>query len=204
MTKNKESTQTIDVIRDLNVIDLVLIDHRFLKECIEVLIGNGAPKRKRMSVAKSFLYALATHSLVEKKAVYAPLESNEKINFIILEAENEHQKIDQKVKSLQLKLLKARSFKDEVIAEFKVLAEMVMHHLTEEESEFLPKMLREIDHHALKELGKSYMKLRNFTAKELQNYPQLQDELIQWKDSTQKISSDFLIKMDKFVENIQH
>lgn len=204
MRQKKNITQEIVGIQNLNVIDLILIDHRFLKECIEILTDGQSNKRKKLAVAKNFLNALATHSLVEKKSIYKPLEANEELHFNILEAEVEHEIIDQKVKSLQLKVSKSRSFIDEVEAEFKVLADLVKHHLMEEESEILPKMQAEIDDETLNEMGKSFMKLRKFTAKDLKDYPRLQDELIQWKDSIQKVSSEFLSKMDKFVENIQH
>ncbi len=204
MKKIKKETQSIEGIQDLSVVDLILIDHRFMKECIEVFTDDNADKRKKMAIAKSFLNAISTHSLAERKAIYAPLESNEELHFNILEAEIEHGIVDQKVKSLKLKLARTRILKDEVEAEFKVLADLVKHHIMQEESEILPKMQAVIDKDSLRNLGKSFMKLRKFTAKDLKDYPQLQDELIQWKDSIQKVSSEFLTKMDKFMENIQH
>ncbi len=205
MTKAKKKiTPTNQGIQDLSVIDLILMDHRFMKECIEVFIDDDADKKQKMAIAKSFLDAISTHSLAERKAIYAPLEANEELHFNILEAEIEHGIVDQKVKSLKLKLARTRILKDEVEAEFKVLADLVKHHIMEEESEILPKMQEVLDDESLKDLGKSFMKLRKFTAKDMKDYPQLQDELIQWKDSIQKVSSEFLTKMDKFVENIQH
>ncbi len=202
--KMTNKSKGLDGIQDLNVIDLILIDHRYIKECIEVFIDDQCDKRKKITIAKSFLDAVSTHSLAERKAIYAPLESNEELHFNILEAGIEHGIIDQKVKSLKLKLARTRILKDEVEAEFKVLADLLKHHIMEEESEILPKMQNEIEDEELRELGKSFMKLRKFTTKDLKDYPQLQDELIQWKDSIQKVSSEFLTKMDKFVENIQH
>jgi hypothetical protein len=203
MAKQKKNTQVVG-IQDLSVIDLILIDHRYLKECIEVLISDGSDKKKKMSVAKGFLEAISLHSLTEKKAIYNPLEENEEMHFNVLEAEVEHGIINQKVKSLKTKLIRAKLLKDEVEAELKVLAELVKHHLMEEESEFLPKMEESVPDATLNEMGKDFMKLRKFTAKDLKDYPQIQDELIQWKDSIQKVSSEFLAKMDKFVETRQH
>lgn len=204
MTKQKKISQTDSAIQELNVIDLILIDHRFLKDCIEVLTADDADKRKKMSVAKDFFEAVALHSSSEKKAIYQPLENNEELHFNILEAEIEHGLVDQKVKSLRVKLLHARSLSDELEAELKVLADLVKHHLMEEESEMLPKMQENLDEETLNEMGREFMKIRKFTAKDLRDYPQIQDELIQWKDSIQKVSSEFLAKMDKFVENLHH
>ena len=204
MTKHKRTNQINPAIQELSVVDLILIDHRFVKECIEVLTDENAEKRRKLSIAREFLEAVATHSQAEKKAIYSPLEANEELHFNILEAEIEHGIVDQKVRSLRVKLAGARILKDEVEAELKVLADLVKHHIMEEESELLPKMQEYIDDETLNEMGKTFMKIRKFTAKDLKDYPQLQDELIQWKDSIQKVSSEFLTKMDKFVENLQH
>lgn len=204
MTKHRRSTQSNPAIQDLNVVDLILIDHQFVKECIDVLTDEKADKRKKLSVGREFLEAVATHSMAEKKSIYTPLENNETLHFNILEAEIEHGIVDQKVRSLRIKLSGVRTLRDEVEAELKVLAELVKHHIIEEESNMLPKMKEVIDEEQLSELGKNFMKARNFTAKDLMNYPQLQNDLVQWKDSIQKVSSEFLSKMDKFVENLQH
>lgn len=191
-------------ILDISVIDLILIDHRFIKECTEVMIDVKSDKRKKMSLARDFLDSVLLHSQIEKKAIYAPLESNEELHFNILEAEVEHGMIDQKARGLKTRLARAKVLRDEVEAELKVLAELIKKHIIEEESEILPKMREMVDDATLTDLGVNFMKLRKFSARDLKDYPQLQDELIEWKDSIQKVSSEFLTKMDKFVENLQH
>ena len=184
--------------------DLILLDHQFLKECIEVLTDEDAEKKKKLSTARGFLEALGKHSVAEKKAVYTPLKSNDELHFNILEGEVEHGIVDKKVRLLKTRLTRAHTLKDEVEAELKVLAELVKHHVKEEESEMLPKMREEIDDATLKEIGAKFMKLRKFERNELSQMPHLEDELIQWKDSVQKLSSKFLKKMDKYVENLKH
>ncbi len=191
-------------IKEFNVIDLILLDHKYVKECIEILKDEDADKRKKLSYGKGFLDALKKHSLAEKKAVYAPLEKNDELHFNILEAEIEHGIVDQKVKLLKPKVTRMKKLTDEMAAELKVLAELVEHHIKEEESEMLPKMRAECDEDDLSEMGLAFMKLRKFTPKELQENPQLSDELVHWKDSVQEISSRFLTKMDKYVENLRH
>lgn len=203
MTQRKTTT-AVQEIQDVSVIDLILLDHKYLKECIEVLTDEDVDKKKKIPVAKGFLDAVAKHSLAEKRAIYTPLESNEELHFNILEAEIEHGIIDKKVKMLKTKLSRVRVLKDDVESELKVLAELVQHHLKEEESEMLPKMKEEVDEQTLTEMGVAFMKLRKFSTRDLHDFPQLQDELIQWKDSVQKVSSQFLTKMDKYVENLKH
>lgn len=190
-------------IRDINVIDMILIDHRYIKECIEVLKGDENKLRK-LDVAKGFLDAIFKHSEAEKETVYSVLEGNEEFHFNILEAEIEHGIVDEKVSLLKPRISRSKNLKDELEAELKVLAELVEHHIKEEESELLPKMNHELDSETLREMGNAFMKSRKLTVKDLRDYPDLQDELVQWKDSVQKISSQFLSKMDKYVEDLRH
>ncbi|HXH74844.1 MAG TPA: hemerythrin domain-containing protein [Bacteriovoracaceae bacterium] len=199
--KIKDQVQTS---QNVSVIDLLLFDHRFVKQCIEVFQDDTADKIKKLTLSRGFLEAVQKHSIAEKKAVYSKLTSNKELHFIILEAEIEHGIVDQKVKSLKNKVARVRVLKDEVEAELKVLADLLQHHLREEESEMFPKMQEAIDEATLMEMGTDFMQLRNITPQDLTDYPMLQDELIQWKDSVQKISSQFLSKMDKYVENLKH
>ncbi len=199
MSKAEKNTMT-----EVSVIDLILMDHKTIKKGITILKDENADKKEKMKVAKEFMEAVHLHSLAEKRAIYAPLEENEELHFNILEAQIEHGTVDQKIKKIKTKLANARVLKDEVEAELKVLAEFVEHHLKEEESEFLPKMQEELDDHQLQELGSAFMKYRKFEQSELSHIPHLADELIQWKDSVQKVSSKFLSKMDKYVENLKH
>lgn len=191
-------------IRNINVIDLILIDHRFIKECIETLTNDQADKNLKLTMAKGFLEALALHSLAEKNIVYIPLVDEEEFHFNILESQIEHGIVDEKVKLLKPKVAHTKVLKDELEAELKVLAELVKHHIKEEESELLPKMNEQLDQETLKIMGEEFMKARNMSSSDLRDYPQLQDELVSWKDDVQKVSSQFLSKMDKYVENLKH
>lgn len=191
-------------ILNVDVVDLILMDHKILKKGIAILTDDDADKKTKLAAAQEFLAAVHDHSLAEKRAIYTPLESNEELHFNILEAEIEHGIVDQKVKMLKGKLSRVRTLKDELEAELKVLAELVKHHLQEEESEMLPKMKEAVDDQTLIELGAAFMKLRKWSNEDFGEFPQLSDELIQWKDSVQKVSSKFLSKMDKYVENLKH
>lgn len=201
MTRRKVAESQI---RNINVIDMILIDHRFVKECIETLTDEHADKNKKLAVARGFLEALQKHSDAEKEVVYTPLESEEEFHFNILEAQIEHGIVDEKVKALKNRVAHSRTLKDEIEAELKVLAELVKHHIKEEESELLPKMSEELDEETLREMGQVFMKVRKMTPQDLHDYPQLQDELVIWKDDVQKVSSQFLSKMDKYMENLRH
>ena len=200
MTRRRRDTQ----IRDMNVIDMILIDHRFVKECIEILIDEKADKQQKLNVGRSFLDALQRHSEVEREVIYAPLEAEEEFHFSILEAQIEHGIVDEKIRILKPRVARSRVLKDEIEAELKVLAELVKVHIKEEESELLPKMNSDLEEEMLKEMGEVFMNLRKISPKELRDYPQLEDQLVTWKDDVQKVSSQFLSKMDRYVENLKH
>jgi hemerythrin-like domain-containing protein len=199
-TKHSEG----QAIESVSIIDLLLYDHQFLKACIRILKDDASDKSRKLLVSRGFLEAVQKHSKAEKKAVYTPLKKNTELHFTILEAEIEHGVVDAKVKYLKNCVARVRVLKDETEAELKVLAELLEHHLKEEESEMFPKMREALEDETLIELGVEFMSLRKLTPKDLHDFPMLQDELIQWKDSVQKISSQFLSKMDRYVENLKH
>ena len=97
-----------------------------------------------------------------------------------------------------------KSLRDELEVKLKVLADLVKNHIKEEESELFPRMKEDVDEEVLRLMGEKYMKLRKISSRDLRDYPHLQDELVNWKDEVQRVSSQFLAKMDKYVENLRH
>jgi hemerythrin-like domain-containing protein len=202
MPKTKAKNK-VEGIQDLTIVDFVLIDHRFLKKCIETFIDDSADRKIKYRLARPFLDAIRVHSLAEKKIIYSKLESHPELHFHILEAEVEHGILDQKVRSLRSRMVHVRSLKDELVVELKILSELLQGHIGEEENTILPKMNLEVDDETLRTMGLEFMKYRKFSAEDLKDYPEVQDKLVQWKDAVQKVSSEYLAK-DRFVENMQH
>ena len=83
----------------------------------------------------------------------------------------------------------------------KVLAELVEHHLKEEESDIIPKMRKDLDKTILNEMGFQFMKLRSFTTKDLRQYPRLQKEVVGLKKLGHRVSSHFIAKVQKHTTN---
>lgn len=156
-----------------NIVDVLLLDHEYLKECIEVLKDEDSEPRAKMKYARGFLDALKKHSEGEKKALYAALENYEDVRFEILEAEVEHGIVDQKVKMLTDKIAHKQVLDDQLEAEMKVLAELVEHHVQEEEEELLPKLRRDLPQELLNQMGFQFMTIRQFTSKDLRDEPEL-------------------------------
>ena len=183
---------------------MILLDHRSIKECIEVLLSDATTKTRKLEVAKVFFEFMIKHIATEEKIVYSQLLSDEKFHFNVLEFKVEHGMVSQKIKDLRSKVMRARILKEEVEAELKVLSQVVKTHIKEEESDFLPKMQELLDEATLVEMGDRFMKLRKLSPKDLRDHPHLQDELVMWKDDVQKVSSKFLSMVDKTMENLRH
>ena len=186
-----------------NIIDLILNDHKFIKQGLLVLIDPDADSKQKLAYAKPFLVVLQKHSEAEKNVLYPAFEYEDDYRAEILESYIEHEIVDQKVKTLRRKVSHARSLSDSLAAELKVLAELVQDHLLKEESELLPQIKDEIDEEILLELGAEFMKKRKFTDEELVELPLLQNELLVWKDSIQKDFNQKLSKMDAAIEEFR-
>lgn len=186
MPRTKSEPSPIDQVTNndsFNVVDIILLDHGYVKECIEVLTDEDEQKRTKLKYAKGFLDALKKHSLSEKKAVYSHLKEVDDFRPQILEGEIEHGIVDSKVKMLIPKISAARSLSAELEAELKVLAELVKHHLKEEEDKMLPMMKDQIDNSILNEMGYLFLLHRQFTDKDLEGSPELREELTMLKKS---------------------
>ncbi|MEA9355740.1 hemerythrin domain-containing protein [Bacteriovorax sp. PP10] len=187
-----------------NIVDVLLMDHRYLKECIKYLKNDDEDKKVKLKYAKTFLDALHKHSEAEKKAVYAPCLKVKDLKMEILEGQVEHGITDAKVKMLIPKLTGLRTLSDELEVELKVLAELVEHHLKEEEEKTFPKMKRDLDKTILNEMGFQFMKLRSFTVKDLRDYPKLQKEVSGIRKLGHRISGNFIAKVQKHVTPAAH
>lgn len=180
-----------------NITDVLLLDHRYLKECIKVLKSRKADMRLKVKYSKTFLDALHKHSEAEKKVVYAPLVKVSAFKNYILQGEIEHGIVDSKVKTLIPKLTGVRTLSPELEMEMRVLAEIVELHLKEEENDIIPRMRRELDRTILNEMGFQFMKFRNFTTKDLRQYPKLQQEVSGIKRLGHRLSSEFMGRVQK-------
>jgi hemerythrin-like domain-containing protein len=187
-----------------NIVDVLSMDHKYLKDCIKFLKDDDEDKRVKLKYAKTFLDALGKHSEAEKKAVYAPCLKVKDLKMNILEGQVEHGIVDSKVKMLIPKLTGLRTLSDELEVELKVLAEIVERHVKEEEEKMFPKMTKFLDKTILNEMGFQFMKLRNFTVKDLRQYPKLQKEVSTIKKLGHRISGNFTNKVQKHVTPAAH
>lgn len=196
-----EDQNSISANNHFNIINILLLDHSYLKECIDVLKDEDETKKTKYKFAKSFLDTLKKHSAGEKKALYAPLEEAKEFRSMILKGKIEHGIIDTKVKTLTAKLAGMSSLNEIMEAEMIVLAEMVERHLEEEENELFPQMQEEIDRKLLNAMGYQFMLARQFTEKDLAFAHELKEEFSLIKNAPRIPTAQFLARTHDYFSN---
>lgn len=183
-----------------NIVDLLLFDHSYLKECIAILKDDDATKSQKLNYGRTFLDALQKHSVAEEKTVYNVLKKNEELRSIILEGQVEHGIADTKIRLLVPKLEHSAYLSEKNEIELKVLAEVVEHHIKEEESELFPKMRKELSTEVLNELGAQFFKIRKFKMKDLKGQDFLQEKLEELGTGEHRLSPNFADKVESLIK----
>jgi hypothetical protein len=193
----------LPLIKDVSIIDLLVLDHQALKNSCEFIQKNKDDRSSLIFEGRKFLQALGIHSEAEKETLYKKLVSNEELHFNILEAEAEHRIIDQKIRSLTPKLKNLKRVKEEILADLIVLSEIVQIHLLEEEGELFSRINEEVDEATLIELGEMFIKRRDFKAHDLTDFPILENQLMEWKDSMQKMQGRYFAQLERSIERLK-
>lgn len=122
----QETEETTDVF------DALRADHRMVKELFSKF--DDADKRTKSAIAEETLAALEVHTALEEELVYPAIAEVIKGEEAVKEAVEEHH-----VAKLLIKELRRMKPGEEGFAtKFKVLGELVMHHIEEEETEMFP------------------------------------------------------------------
>lgn len=135
-------------------------DHDGLRQFIDILKDTGREMSERRRAYELFSALLKSHTVSEEKAVYAPIEMHAKADLVIRIEEGfvEHRVAD----DVMARLEKAT---DPVIwsAHANVLAELVEHHLDEEEEKLFPLVRKQIPKAMEADLILEYVQLRATT-----------------------------------------
>ncbi|MBY0415116.1 MAG: hemerythrin domain-containing protein [Bdellovibrionales bacterium] len=201
-------SQEISTDNNFNIINILLIDHGYLKDCINVLTDVSADKHEKLFYGRTFLDTLKKHSHAEEKTVYDSLVDMEEIRKYILEGIVEHSLARFKFEMLITRLSKMKHLDDVTEAELKVLAEVIHHHITEEEEVLFPKMFEHLDRGILNEIGFQFMIMRRFTPQDLKDYPELQKQIYQGprikssKNNIYQWSAHFVKKVNRYIASL--
>jgi hypothetical protein len=134
-----KNSRTKDLISEPNelhglrsILSVISKDHDDLRKMIEVLKSESHNLAKKKSTYKDFSELLKSHAKCEEKAVYEIALKMKELKMATFEAYEEHE-----VASDLMKKLAKTSNKDQWMGRVKVLAEMVEHHIIEEETDYL-------------------------------------------------------------------
>lgn len=143
-----------------DLVTAILQDHEGLRQFIGILKDTSRDMIERRRAYESFSALLKSHTVSEENAVYKPIELNAKADLVIRIEEGfvEHRVADDVMARLE-------EATDPVIwsAHANVLAELVEHHLDEEEEKLFPLVREQIPKKMEADLILKYLELRSST-----------------------------------------
>lgn len=138
-----------------SILQLIKDDHKPLKESIKILLSEKQSENEKKKALKRFLMDLKLHAKAEEISVYQNVLNLPEMRMDILEATEEHAVADRLGMMLERVDLNS-PLSDQVMARARVLAEIVQHHLKEEEEEMLPMLKEAMDRNQLLQMGEMY------------------------------------------------
>jgi len=139
-----------------DVIQMILDDHKPLKRCIEILKNSEMNLSSRRAAFNEFAPLLLLHAKAEEVVLYSFEKTEVDMREEAFEGDVEHALAEQMIEDV-----KQSVDKDIWSAKAKVLAELVEHHIKEEETEMFPELKKESDAADLIRLGKDYLAEKN-------------------------------------------
>ena len=161
-SKNKSASKSRAKKTNKNdLIELILEDHKPLKRLIKIMKNSDLIFEKRLAAFEEFCPLLTTHAKPEEEVMYTFMKKNEELREEGFEGDVEHQLADQMAEEA------ARTEDRDLFgARIKVLAELVEHHIEEEEEELLPDFRKATDLEQRIEMGNEFLdKKANLWAK---------------------------------------
>lgn len=146
------------------IVEAILEDHRDLKQLIPTLKSDELDPEAKVATVEAFMALLKSHAASEEQALYEPCRRTREFVGESEEGFVEHQL----AASLMDAISRAGSRGERTggksrarwAAQVKVLAELVEHHIEEEEEEFLPRVERRFDTDARRRMATAFLALR--------------------------------------------
>lgn len=142
----KKSNSSADVIQ------IILKDHKPLKQLIKVMKSSKKSHKERMKAFEDFAPLLTVHAKAEEKVVYTFMKKEVDLREDGFEGDVEHGLADQMVEEI-----KRTDDEDLQSARIKVLAELVEHHIEEEEEDMFPDLKKQTTAEQREKLGQLYL-----------------------------------------------
>jgi hypothetical protein len=145
-----------------DIIKLILLDHLPIKRLIGMLKDTDSPIRTRRRAFEQFAPLLLVHARAEQESLYTFLkDENHELRVDGLEGDVEHALAEHMIEEVEM-----AENADVWSARAKVLAELVEHHIEEEEEEILPHFKKESDIEDRILIGKQYLDLKDHLRRE--------------------------------------
>lgn len=142
-------------LKEADIVNLILEDHKPLKELIKVMKDSDKSHEERFGAFEEFAPTLIAHAKPEEETLYVYMKGDEELKEEGCEGDVEHMIADQLVEEI-----KRATDKDMKAAQIKVLAELVEHHIEEEEEELLPDFKKESEADVRAQLGNKFLELK--------------------------------------------
>ncbi|WP_413584962.1 hemerythrin domain-containing protein [Bdellovibrio sp. HCB274] len=138
-----------------DIVDMILKDHEPLKQLIKIMKNTEKDLDERADAFAEFAPLLIAHSKPEEQSLYVFMKGNEDLRELGFEGDVEHTLADQLVEEIM-----RTEDPDLWGARVKVLAELVEHHIEEEEEELLPEFRKESESADRERLGSLFLDLK--------------------------------------------
>lgn len=143
-------------MQNADIVEFILEDHKPLKELIKIMKDSEKKSlEERFQAFEEFAPTLIAHAKPEEETLYNFMKQEKELREHGFEGEAEHEIADQLVEEI-----KRVTDPDKRSAKIKVLAELVEHHIEEEETELLPDFKKESEKQDRAELGNRFMELK--------------------------------------------
>jgi hemerythrin superfamily protein len=137
------------------ITSLILRDHKPIKELILILKDPEVSFSKKQPAFSEFEQVLTHHAKAEEESLYVHLKHEDDLRIEGLEGDTEHAIAMQLIEEIK----DSRDDEDTWMAKVKVLAEIVDHHVKEEEKSVLKQVKKEFSNDMRVEIGEMYSKL---------------------------------------------
>jgi len=152
---DKKHRSTLKKTQTTDIVEILLEDHKPLKVLIKMMKDSKLKFKEKRDVFEEFAQTLMVHSKSEEETLYTALKKMDALREAGYEGDVEHRLADHLINEI-------KNTEDEVLcaARIKVLAELVEHHLKEEEEELLPDFKKNSESHEREILGDRFLQIK--------------------------------------------
>lgn len=153
--KPSRSRRSVRKKESTDIVDVILEDHKPLKKLIKIMKDSDKEFSERKDAFLEFYPLLIAHAKPEEQVLYHFMKGDEDLREEGFEGDVEHVLAEQLVEEC-----KRTDDEDLAGAQIKVLAELVEHHIEEEEEEMLPSFKRNSKAEERALLGDEFLELK--------------------------------------------